>query len=102
MADNKRKESRIRTKKVNAGDIMANRIMTATVEVFDRFDVDTLDLDTLCHFVLQHFTVSPENYHQLNTAIRDYVVKTFAVSQGDLRRKEDISLRHTLVHYVKP
>ena len=81
---------------------MATRIQAATVEVFERFDTDTLDLDMLSYFVLQHFALSVENFNEIYCAVKDYIIANFAVSQGDLRRKEDTSLRHTLIHYVKP
>jgi len=81
---------------------MATRVHAATVEVFDRFDVDTIDLDTLTFFVLQHFTLTPDNFHEVYCLTRDYIVENFAVSQGEMRRKQETNLRHTLVHYVKP
>jgi len=98
----KRRESRTRTKKVTLRQTIETLIQAATVEVFHRFDQETIDLDTLVYFVLQSFSLTTETYSEFYQAVKEHIVENFAVSQGPMRRREDLSVRHTLVTYVPP
>lgn len=85
---------------VAIASFQVTHIQEAILGVFRNNGYASLDLDALIFFVMKGLEVTPDNYIEVYTGVRKFIMLQYAIEQGDLISPVDRSIRRLSVCYT--
>jgi hypothetical protein len=74
-----------------------SKIQNAILELFDKYDYQSIDLDALIFFVMQRFDVSVDTYENLYRVVRRHILSNFPATAGKHILLQEVSMRRMVI-----